>query len=325
MLPIKQRLLDPKDIPASLWHASSQTMFLPQPLVIAYNRIIDRYSLRQLAESRGADDSPIGGLTKEQADQHFSQAFGSSVARTQLAFLDPKQAASDASNAFVSCLAGNNLSLTDAPCGAGASAFAFLTTVAELRAHNILPRQPLHVNLIGAELSSYARTYAQEVLNEIIPVLEAQAIFVTAQFHEWDVTRPLSNTDLIRQMILASANDNQKRLLVVANFSGFLERSGKRKEAEPQFEELFRHSSGPNSIAIWIEPDMNIATSQGGLFSWLTNLIRSKWRNFVKTHAADLPKAMATSSTIFQLPLNPDKTAMVRLAVMALNLVREND
>ena len=106
---------------------------------------------------------------------------------------------------------------------------------------------------------------------------EAQAIFVEEVFLPWDVTDSLSNADLIRQATIKSANVCQK-LLVIANFNGFLQRNGKRNDAEPQIEELFRHASGPNSVAIWIEPDMNRATAQNGLFQWLKGLVSTTWK-----------------------------------------------
>jgi hypothetical protein len=97
-----------------------------------------------------------------------------SVARAQLALLDPKGDAPEASNTYIRSLAGDRLSLTDAPCGAGAAAFAFLANIAELRTHDVLPRQPLDIFVIGAEPSSWARAYAEEVLAEIRPLLNAR-------------------------------------------------------------------------------------------------------------------------------------------------------
>ena len=76
----------------------------------------------------------------------------------ELALIDPKQAATLSSNALIGSMAGNSLCLTDAPCGAGAAAFSLLSTIAELRAQGVLPRLPLKVLLVGAELSGPART-----------------------------------------------------------------------------------------------------------------------------------------------------------------------
>jgi hypothetical protein len=322
----EQRLLDPALIPASLWDEASKTLLLPPILARAYQTIIDRHSLWALAESRDPKNPPTGGPTQEKTDQYFAQAFDGSVARAQLALLDPKGNVPEASNTCIRSLVGNRLNLTDAPCGAGAAAFAFLANIAELRVRDVLPRQPLDVFVIGAEPSSRARAYAEEVLAEIRPLLEEQAIFVEAQFFTWDVTDVLSNTDLIRRMTLASM-DYPKRLLVVANFNAFLEKEKKRKVAERQLEELFRHVSGEHSVAVWIEPDMNRAIGDGGLFQWLWGMVKDKWRRFavwlrLAQERSDENAPVPTSSARFCLPLNPTETARVGLAVVPLDLVR---
>lgn len=316
------RLLDPSLLPHTLWESSSGTLFLPPGLSQAYQTVINRHGLLELAESRDPNDPPVGGPDQEKSDKHFAQAFCSSVARTQLAFLDPKNDVPLISNSFLSCLAGNSVNLTDAPCGAGASALSFLTNVAELRAQSVLPREPLDVVLIGAELSKQARAYAEEIFAELRPTLETQGIFVDAEFREWDVTNSLSNTDLIRRVTLTSEKCC-KRLLIVSNFNAFLEKERKRKEAEPQIEELLRHASGENSIAIWIEPDMNRVTGSGGLFSRLRNLFKERWRRFARESSeGEASKPISTSFARFCLPLNPSKTARVGLAVMSVDLGR---
>jgi hypothetical protein len=265
MTPGKKRLLPPGLIPQTLWIPDSELLLLPPSLATAYEVMIDRCSLRKLSESRDPDDPPVGGLSQADADKHFAQAYDGSAARIELALLDPKGVVTHCSDALMGSLTGGKLCLTDAPCGAGAAAFALLTAIAELRAQEVVPRLPLDVFLIGAELSNPAREYAASMLRELRAPLETQAIFVEEEFLRWDVTDPLSNTNLVQCATIKSKNASQK-LLVVANFNAFLEREKKRKLAQPRIEELFRYLSGSNSVAIWIEPDMNRATAQGGLF-----------------------------------------------------------
>lgn len=316
------RLLDPRDIPLSLWNESTKTLLLPACLSEAYVQIIDRKGLRNLASARTPGDGPVGGLTKEKCDEHFAQAFDGSAARALLAILDPKSEIGSTSDTFIRCTAGNVISLTDAPCGAGAAGLAFLSAVAELRAANVLPRVPLHVRLIGAELSSHARDYAKELLDCLLPSLEAQAIFVESDFRSWDVTCQLSNTDLVTQCVAAS-NGAAARLLVVANFNGFLELERKRSEAEPQLAELFRYASTEESFAVWIEPRMNRAIAKGGFFDWLKARLESGWRKFarVRSHPGGAEPTHTTEAR-FHLPLAPEQTARVGLAVMPITLER---
>lgn len=319
---ITRRLLKPELLPQTLWDSTTGTLVIPPILSRAYQTIICRHNLEELAKDRDKNNPPIGGLNQAKTDLHFAQAFDGSVARTQLALLDPYNHVAHVSNAFISRFAGNSLSLTDAPCGAGAAAFSFLASIAELRAQKVLPRLPLHAVLIGAELSQPARAYAKELFMEIRPALEEQAIFVKLELMEWDVTNTLSNTDLIQSMT-RSADGKKNRLIVVANFNGFLEKERKRHEAAPRLEELFRHASGENSMAIWIEPDMNRATENGGLFQWLRKSTKQAWRNFVREHlGGGEPEQIYRSSAKFHLPLLPGETADVRLAVMSLVLER---
>ncbi len=189
----KYRLLEPACVPNSLWDPASETLLIAPSLANAYRLLIDRHSLLALSASRDPNDPPVGGASQERTDQYFAQAFDGSAARTQLALLDPKESASLCSNALVSSLAGGRLSLTDAPCGAAAAALALLSTIAELRSQQVVPRMPLDVFLIGGELSEPARKYAASMLDELRAPLEEQAIFVQkVDFLPWDVTDKLS-------------------------------------------------------------------------------------------------------------------------------------
>lgn len=320
----QRRLLDSDLLPANLWNPVSQTLLLPPALANAYEMVIDLHGLRELAESRDQKNSPIGGVGKNETDKHFAQAFAGSVARAQLAITDPKNEVLRASNAFVQILGGNRVCIVDAPCGSSAATFAFLSVIAELRACEILPRQPLDVHLIGAEISESARGYAIEILDRLRPFFESQAIFVKEDFIAWDVTDRLSNTDLIREMILASSGIN-KCLLVVANFSGFLEKGGKTEAARPQIEELFRHASGRDRVAIWIEQKTKEAINNSGLFPKIVKWVTDRFRSFSRINSdGDISKPYLLSECRFQSPLNSKKIHCVRLAIMRLDLVRSS-
>jgi len=318
----KDRLLNSSIIPSSLWDRTSDVLEIPSALAKAYVRLVDEKGLRALGTTRDPNSGPVGGITKESSERHFAQAFDGSVARALLALLDPKNQAGSTSNTFIRCTAGNKISLTDAPCGAGATTFSFLCALAELREKKVLPRLPLDVYFIGAELSVHARELAAEILEQVNHVLKAQAIFVEPKFVQWDVTDPLSTTDLVKKCVHASSNSSHQ-LLVVANFNGLLEREGKRKEAQPQLDELFRYASGKNSFALWIEPAMNAATAKGGLFAWLHQQFNSLWKRFGKAEIEDgRDKQPYVLESRFRLPLLPSETARVSLAVMPIELKR---
>lgn len=323
-----ERLLRPLHIPPSLWDVSAGVLHLPSSLADAYIAVIDKLGLRELGSQRD-DDPPVGGLTEEETKKHFAQAFDGSCARTLLAILDPKNEAGASSDAFLALTAGGYLCLTDAPCGAGAASISMLCVLAELRKEGILPRTPLRVDLIAGEISGHAREIAANLLNLVDGALREQAIFVTSELVHWDVTCELSNARLIKKAIRLG-DENTHRLVVVANFSGFLVNSGKMRLAEPQIEELFRFQSGANTLGIWIEPQTKSAVRVGGVFSWLSSKLKSTWGKFFRPASTSLiPDEEGpehhTSSAKFQMPLVAPRTANVRLAVSTYRLTTVTD
>lgn len=315
-------LLNPESLPATLWDKDEKFLRLPQEFSAAYERLIDRYGLRSLATSRTEKDSPTGGVSKAETEQHFAQQFDNSAARAQLALTNVTKDVTSVSDALVRALSGNTICITDAPCGAGAATYAFLCAIAELRAKTVLPRMRLDVRLIGAEISEHARLIAAEMLSELRPYLESQAIFVDADFHPWDVTSNLSTTDLISATIRASSATS-KRLLVVANFSGFLSIPGKLKDATPQLDELFRYSSGAGNVAVWIEPQVRFAVAKEGLLHSIARRATERWQRFTRVVGDDAHTVpYATSDIGFRSTLTPERLRPIRLAVMRLDLER---
>ena len=319
---LSERLLNPESLPNTLWDKEDRFLRLPVEFSAAYERLIDRYGLRVLATSRTEKDSPTGGISKADTDQHFAQQFDNSAARAQLALTNVTGDVISVSNALIRALSGNAICITDASCGAGAATYAFLCAIADLRAHSVLPRMPLDVRLIGAEISAHARTVAAEMLDELRPYLESQAVFVEADFHAWDVTSDLSTTDLISATVRASIASS-KRLLVVANFSAFLSIPGKLNASKAQLEELFRYSSGPENVAVWLEPQMNFATADGGVLQSLGRWVKDSWHRFARLVGIDgLETSFLKSEVKFESTLTPGRLRPIRLAVMRLDLVR---
>ncbi len=321
------RLLKPSMLHRQLWdpdHESAERrglLALPASLTEAHRAVVDRHQLLQTIPLRAAGDSPVGGDGDEETKHHFVQAYDGSCARTLLALLDPHEHVTFASNRLVLALAGNSMSLTDAPCGAGAAFLSILTALAALRRENVLPRHPLDVHLIGADISGLARDYAVQMLEEVRPALQDQAIFVNPRFLRWDVLNLRSNTELIRQVILAS-HERTKKLLIVANFTGFLMSANQFNSAKAQLMELFRYCSVPGGSAIWIEPQNNLAVRpETGLFAKIMKFFRDPLSIFGTVEAGEEGgDANAKTEAAFRLSLQPDGTAVARLAVLPINL-----
>src|SRR5690606_30780335 len=170
------------------------------------------------------------------------------------------------SDAFFRTFSGNRVFIADIPAGAGAAILTVLTTLAELRKHECIPRNPLAVVILAGEPSQFARGYASTMLENIKKDLADQAISIEFHTLAWDALDKFSTSNLVREMTLHSQGA-AARMVVLANFSGFLNSSTNWKKAQPQFEEIFRHSTDEIfSTAIWIEPGKNDVTSESGFF-----------------------------------------------------------
>lgn len=259
------RLIQPADIPETLWHPGNERLLLAPDLLTAWKHLLQHAGLEEKA-LQPVPDAKIGGLTKEETDEHLAWRFSGSSARVQLGLLDPRGELSGVSDAFAKVFSGGTVLVADLPCGAGAAVLTLLASLAELRRQGRIPRHPLHIKVVGGELSAFARDYASRAMEHIKDTLADQAIWVSAEFLPWDALDKFSTADLTNRLTLLG-QDCTARLMVLANFSGFLQGDGKWKEALPQFESLFVHSRAHNSFVLWIEPQTNKVLGLGGFFS----------------------------------------------------------
>lgn len=259
-----QRLIEVKDIPESLRCTKSGKLRLPEPLRTSWLSLLDGAGLREKAMKK-APRTIAGGITKKSTDDHLAWRFTGSAARVQLAMLGIGHKYSQVSDAFARIFSGGKVLLADAPSGSGASALSVLSVLADLRSESVIPRTPLEVLLVGGEISEYARYYFDAALNDVRETLNKQAIFLEFESMHWDVCDPVSNSDYIRRLTILG-DQCGARMLLLANFSYFLQREGKFNDAQPQFNELFRHFRNDNCSAIWIEPQKKEVISESGGF-----------------------------------------------------------
>ncbi|WP_343762040.1 hypothetical protein [Sphingomonas molluscorum] len=283
----------------------------------AYLDSLKKHSLLETAAGARPDPAPVGGLSQEATDEHYAHQFDGSVARAQLALLDPKGEVATTSNTLLQFFSGGTLCFIDVPSGAGAAALAIISSIAELRAQGVLPRQPLYVELLQGEISAPARSYADELMHQVSRAAAEQAIFVKWSCFSWDVLCEVSNASLVEKIVLAKQNSLQT-LLLISNFNGFLEQSKKKKEAQPQISELFKYSSGKMNAAVWIEPQMSAAKL--GLFPFLMEKVLSKLPAFAKSVLGG--SGNEETSFAFAPPMKMEKSVIVRLCVMPVELVK---
>ncbi len=309
--------LIPKDlIPNTLLNIEKSIMYLPPQLVIAWKNLLEKNGLLEKALEI-ADEGFEGGMSKEDTDKHFAWRYTGSSARIMLSMLDPNQDIPNISDVFTQFFSGNKVLLADLPCGSGAAAISILSVYCELRKHGLIPREPLEVTVVGGEISKYAQVYAREGLSQLLEEFRRQAIFVEFEIMDWDVCDSFSNVELIKTLTLKSQNCSAK-VLMLANFSGFLQGAKKWDTAKKQIDELFRFNLGENSVALWIEPNKNNVTDLGGFIYRLISWFKEKF-SFILSFSA----THQTSSIMVKHPLK-DEEFRVKLAVVRFDLPRRS-
>jgi hypothetical protein len=314
----KKRLVREEDLPNTLWDAGQSCLKLSPDLIRAWRHLLDTGGQYATA-IKPSPEKIIGGIDKEATDQHLAWRFNGSAARVQLAMIDPNNNLPEVADAFTRVFSGGTILLTDVPCGSGAAALSILSTVAELRRQERIPRHPLKVKLVGGELSEFARDYAGQGTQHVVAALNEQAIWLEPEFISWDALCKFSTADLINRLTILGEGCSA-RVLVLANFSGFLNNDGKWNKAKPQFDNLFIHSRDFQSVAIWIEPQTNsVLNENGGFFSQVT-----KWFNatFLKKEEQEQIQVdhFGKSDAQVQHPLKEGLQFQVNLAVKHFDL-----
>lgn len=316
---MSHRLIKSGELPATLWNGTDEYLCLPPRLVAVYADALRSAGLYDTALSTKHIESPVGGISQEETDAHFAKAFSGSCARVQLAILDPHNKMPFVADSFAKLLSGGRVAIADIPSGAGAAVLAVLHNIAELRRASVVPREPLDVIILGGEISEAARRYAEALLHQSAASFSEQAITVDAIWTRWDACDDLSTVDLIQELN-SRARDCSARYLLVANFSGYLQRGGKWKSAEPQLKQIFQHFGSKHTCGIWIEPQTNeVIDPNSGMLTKLTGWFTSRWNRFVKVVFSE---QQHTSSAQYELPLKPGSKVRVNLAVLRFDLTR---
>jgi hypothetical protein len=317
----KKRLVRQEDLPHTLWDADHSRLHLSPELISTWQHLLGTGDLYATA-LQPAPEKVIGGVDKTATDQHLAWRFSGSAARVQLAMLDPNNDLPKVADAFARVFSGGTVLLTDIPCGSGAAALSILSTIADLRRQERLPRYPLTVKLVGGELSEFARDYANLGTQHVLAALNVQAIWVEPEFLSWDALSKFSTADLIKRLILLGEGCSA-RVLVLANFSGFLHGNSKWNEAAPQFEDLFIHSRDVQSVAIWIEPQTNLVLDEkGGFFSRVLKWFSFKFSELIKKGEEEQFQVghVGVSEAQVQHPLREEQQFRVNLSVKHFDL-----
>lgn len=295
----------------------NEELILPDALIQAYEAQLRASGLWLKNQGPRPNPAPVGGLTKHQADEHFAHSYDGSLARAQLVFVNPRGGFESASETLHLFLAGGDLCLVDVPAGAGAATLVLLCSVAMKREVGTLPRQPLNVRLLWGEISTPALDHGIALLGSLKTFLAGQAIFVSYETVKWDVLKPMSNQEIVEKIVLAKSSHPQV-LLLVCNFSGFLEREGKWKEAEAGLSQLFRFCSGDMNAALWLEPDQKVVRE-----SLLKKLEAALKKIFQFSRPMNAESPSEYGSAMYASPTVPARSHRVSACVMPIDMSRK--
>lgn len=254
------RLIPQDKIPESLWVQKDKVLRLPHSIISSWKSILEEKNLLEKAvKERG--DGETGGIDEDSTNNHYCFRYNGSCARFQLTFLDPFEDLKEVSNAFVKSLAGNNVFISDIPSGTGAASLTMLSNIAQLREEKVLPSLPLKVTILAGEISIHALSIFEKAFKNLEPYFNDYGITVVLKSQIWNIRDEDSTSRLTKEITLMGSQASD-RIMLLANFTGFLEQEEKWDEVKERFEEMFRHFSGASTIAIWLEPGMKIVTNQ---------------------------------------------------------------
>lgn len=306
------KLFESSYIPESLWDRKRNKIILPASLRYSWIERITKIGLLEKAKEP-VPEGIAGGISKEDTDKHLAWKFSGSAARTQLSFLDPYEKLGNISDAYMKIFSGETVLIADLPSGSGAAIATLLSTVEQLRREEVIPRIPLTVKIVAGEISDFAREHAADIINNMRKELEKQAIYIEAEYLKWNALSKISTADITRKLIIQS-QQCCARLILMANFSDFLQKNKKWNEACKNFEDLFVHARDNESYVIWIEPSTNEVTDKGG---FMPNIV--KWfRTLFKR--GDEDEEFFSCDSLGQHPLRENIEFHVNLTIKRFDL-----
>ncbi len=237
-------------IPAAL--LQDDILLTPPSLVEALRGELQQRELYDQACVEGKPDSELaGGKDTEEPIWHFTHRFKSSAVRVGFVALNPNGTFEPLSTELASCLLDGSVAILDIPCGSGGGLFGLLSTFAELRSEGAVPRLPLEIRLLAADISADGRALHQAMLLRLQPFLDAHGIRVDCEYMEWDVSKLTSTTALVDRW-LALAPASEEYLVFISAFSAFaVENQETTKEA---IRNIAARLHNKPFVLAWVEP-----------------------------------------------------------------------
>lgn len=247
----RPRILPITEVPRPLWNAD--VLYCPAYLVQQYDACLSRHGLLEEARLGTSRENIHGGPGTEETRIHFAHRFGVSVGRVEFVAIDPRDVFRFASNALLSSFSEGRVALLDIPCGTGAATCSLASCLLELRRHFVLPRLPLTIAALGADVSESALGIAAEMIEGLREPLEQQGILMQWDAEIWDATRGDHTARLVDRWFALNPLEGEY-FVVVSNFSGALSVGSILDEVTPCLEHILARLHNRKSTVLWIEP-----------------------------------------------------------------------
>lgn len=270
------RVLPIKSIPQKLY--DSKVLHMPPELIYAYRRELESNGVLEKATDGAPKKSGIhGGAGIDETLEHFAYRFAASSGRVEYSTLSPCSSLDEVSDSLLSTFSYGEVSVLDIAGGTGAAISSLLSTIALLREHGVLARQPLTIKVLSADISNHANNLYENMLSKLQPSLTKNGIECVVQFRLCDATRNDHIASLIDDWFDLSST-NSEFIVFISNFSGALSEVGSYEAFEHSLSQIMGRLSGKKSTLIWLEPDSNKSTklwkrlknSLASALSWLT-------------------------------------------------------
>lgn len=253
--------------------SADNVLQLPYSMWVVYASILAEYGKLQACAGGTSKNEIYGGPSFEQTIDHFTYRFGNSISRICYLIVDPDHQIRDVSSDLLATFAGDSIRVLDLAGGTGAGMVGLLSTLVQLRMNGDLPRLPLNVEIIGADISSDALQIYKKFLEKSKPFYREAGILVDIITQTWDASDSSQTADLCDTFLEACGD--MELFVLVSNLSGV--KSHQWTQMTRSFQHVTERIARKTSTLLWIEPQGGGATEflskvRKGVFdfaSWL--------------------------------------------------------
>lgn len=222
---------------------------LPSIMWRSYRNVLLKHNKLSACEAGTNAKNIVGGQTDAETFDHFTYRFPNSVSRLCYLCLNPKGETSQVSSDLQTSFAVEEVHLLDLAAGTGAAAVGILATLSELRRQKKLPTLPLTVKIFAADISPKALEIYAEIINDLKPELNSQAIKVEVKMTLWDASDASQIASICDEWLAAAFE--KELFVIVSNLSGV------GNETLEKFKRSFQHvterlATKPSTF-LWIE------------------------------------------------------------------------